>query len=636
MKNCRRARRDLQLKSDDRLPFERELALGAHLDDCADCRAFEARLERIDETLARWPEPASDRIDLDAAIAKIRGRIDAEAPELAAARKPRRWTAIAAAAVVIALIAGALAVRALRGDETEAPRVAQDRLVEPDSLPTAPHDRLAEHLDESNDVNAADNAGDAVAQAPVDSDEALATAAPPAEPIDPARVIAAREFLRTTLTSMNAQLATDASTEEARAFALTVDAALRSGGSWPWRRMSERLLRDDDVTLVKTAARYLGVGADRLSIAALASALERTGSVQSIALALRDAGAATHPAFAEALRDPARSSAAFAAMADAAPLERAALLDSAWRGFSITERDGSAAQTVLDALAESGPPGLTPLLEAGDRGELTEDRLAALLEPQAWAADELLRRAWAVRRSNTGELTLVLCARVAGESALDPLEEQLASNGMRAAALRGFVTVGSSEAFARLVALHEAGHLEFDDVDTALHRLTDDAPYAPHTALLAAANDAQLNGNPSFRRALAGWVLSLETSAAVPALHLIAADARFDPELRRDALLSIGELGGLDDADQLIESFKGFHARDRRLAAACLIAIYALDGEAAAERALEGASLRTVRSALTALRQSRLRDRELSTHRLARVLAPLLDERGTAAERSES
>jgi hypothetical protein len=628
--HCRRARRDLQLKSDDRLPFERELALGAHLDDCADCRAFEATLERIDETLARWPEPASDRIDMDAAISNIRARIDADAPTQAAAPRPRRTAVLAAAAVLLALVAGSLALRALR-DDTEAPRLAQDR---PDRR-IAPSDELAE------------NANDALiphetvasAQAVADPSDSLADAAPPAEPLEPidqARVLAAREFLRATLSSLDAELAVDASTDEARAFAATVDAKLRAGGSWPWRRMSERLLQDDDVALANTAARYVGIGADRLSIAALASALDRVECAPSVAFALRDADSATHPAFAAALRDPARSSVAFVAMLDAPPTARAALLDSAWRGFTPAERDGAAAQSVLEALADTGPPALTPLLDAGRRDEVSEDRLVALLTPHAWAPEELLDRAWSARRSTSGELTLALCAHLAGEAALDPLEQQLGTNGLRDAALRGFVTVGGSDAFARLVALHEAGRLEFDHVDAALHRLTDDAPDAPHAALLVAADAALESGNSAFRRAMAGWVLSLETSAAVPALHLVADDVRFDPELRRDALLAIGELGGIDDADQLIESFKGFHARDRHLAAACLIAIFGLDGEAAAERALEGATPRITRSALTALRQSRQRDRELSTHRLARVLAPLLDERGTAAERSQS
>lgn len=625
--HCRRARRDLQLKSDDRLPFERELALGAHLDDCADCRAFEATLERIDETLARWPEPASDRIDMDAAIANIRARIDADAPTQTAAPRPRRTAVLAAAAVLLALVAGSLALRALR-DDTQAPRLAQDR---PDRR-VAPRDELAE---DANDARTPHETV-ASAQALADPSETLPDAAPPAEPIDQARVLAAREFLRATLSSLDAELAVDASTDEARAFATTVDAELRAGGSWPWRRMSERLLQDDDVALANTAARYLGVGADRLSIAALASALQRVECAQSVALALRDADSATHPAFAAALRDPARSAVAFAAMLDAPPTARAALLDSAWRGFTPEEREGAAAQSVLEALADTGPPALTPLLDAGRRSEVSEDLLVALLAPHDWAPEELLDRAWSAHRSTSGELTLALCAHLAGEAALDPLEQQLGTNGLRDAALRGFVTVGGSDAFARLVALHEAGRLEFDDVDAALHRLTDDAPDAPHAALLAAADAALVSGNSTFSRAMTGWVLSLETSAAVPALHLVAADARFDPGLRRDALLAIGELGGIDDADQLVESFKGFDARDRHLAAACLIAIFALDGEAAAERALEGATPRTTRSALTALRQSRLRDRELSTHRLARVLAPLLDERGTAAERSQS
>lgn len=215
------------------------------------------------------------------------------------------------------------------------------------------------------------------------------------------------------------------------------------------------------------------------------------------------------------------------------------------------------------------------------------------------------------------------------------LERQLSNGDLHAAALDAIAAIASPAAFSRIVTLHSAGQLEFEEVDVALHAVTDANPDAPLRALEAAADAAARSGDASFRRALSGWVLSLETSAAVPALHALAADERFDPESRQGALLAIGELGGLDDADRLIERFREFEARDRRLAAACLIAIHRLDGEAAAERALEGATPRISRSVVATLRQSRLRDRELSTHRLSRALAPWLDERGTSEGRSQ-
>ncbi|MCA8978635.1 MAG: hypothetical protein KDC14_01320 [Planctomycetes bacterium] len=610
--NCRRARRDLQLKSDDRLTFERELALGAHLEGCADCRAFEATLERIDETLARWPEPASDRIDLDAALARINARIDAETPDVAPAAAPRRTAWIAAAAGVVALVVGALAWRALRPEAPAEPHFAEN--VPPPAprveTPTAPKDLV---------------------EAP---DEAVALVDEP-EPIDPDRVQNAREFLRTTLTELEPQLATAASTDEARAFAASVDEALRTGGSWPWRRMSERLLREDDAALVRTAARYVGIGADRLSIAALASTLERPDCADAVALALRDAGAATHPALADALRDPSRSQAAFVALSVAPDADRAVLLELAWRGFDDGRRESDAARAVLDALTSTGTAALAPLVDAGVRGELSEDRLVELLRGESWSTSALIDAAARARRSANGELTLLLCARVAGESALEVLERQLSNGDLHAAALDAIAAIASPAAFSRIVTLHSAGQLEFEEVDVALHAVTDANPDAPLRALEAAADAAARSGDASFRRALSGWVLSLETSAAVPALHALAADERFDPESRQGALLAIGELGGLDDADRLIERFREFEARDRRLAAACLIAIHRLDGEAAAERALEGATPRISRSVVATLRQSRLRDRELSTHRLSRALAPWLDERGTSEGRSQ-
>lgn len=607
--HCRRARRELQLRSDDRLPFERELALGVHLEACADCRAFEATLERIDETLARWPEPASDRIDVDTALAAIHARIDADAPVAAAESRPRRTAWLAAAAVLLALVVGVLAVRG-----TEQP---ESRTAELDPL-----------------TSREDHAKPAVDAAPTEEHAELAGPSPP-ERIDPERVRVAREFLLSTLASMGSQLAANATTDEARDFATSVDDALRAGGSWPWRRMSERLLREDDPALVRTAARYVGIGADRLSIAALASALERVDCAASVALALRDAGAATHPALAEALRDPLRAPAAFDAVSTATVAERVALLETAWRGFSTEARETALGRSVLEALAAAGPESLTALIAGCVRGDVTEDQLVALLEDRAWAAGELIDGAWRARRSASGELTLVLSARVAGEAALDALEHQLTSGEMHADALRALTIVGGPDAFARLVLLHEAGRLEFDEADAALHAVAEADPDAPPLALRLAAESARESGNASFQLALAGWVLSLETSAAVPALHLLAADPRFDPETRQAALLALGELGGLDDVDRLLEHFATFGARDRRLAAACLIALHGLDGDAAVERALVDANPRTLRSVLTALRRSKLRDRELSTHRLARALTPVLDERGIAQGRSQ-
>lgn len=611
---CRTARRELQLRSDDRLSFERELALGVHLETCSACRAFEATLERIDESLARWPEPASERIDLDAAWSAIRTRIEPAPMETPAAAPPARGTWIAAASIVSALVVGALAWRAFDAhrsaadSRTIAPRIVESGVTTPPALPTG---EAPNHVAPTESVVAS------------------------AEPIDPQRVIAAREFLLAALTSVEPRPRPDASIREVREFAMAVDEELRAGGSWPWRRMAERLLREEPAEVADIAARYLGIGADRLTVTALASALDRVECCEAVALALRDAGAATHPAIAAALRDPSRFAAASSAVAVLSASERAQVFDVALRGLPVQDRAANDIDALIVALADTGPEALPALLEACAREDLSTARLAEVLRARAWAADELVAAAWRARRSATGELTLQLAAQVAGLASLDALEDQIVRSGLRAAALHAMSSVGGSEAFVRIASLHSAGYVDFDSVDRALHALTDTDPLATRAAVLSGIEESLVRGDPAPARVLAGWVLSLETSAAIPALQLVASDARFEDELRHDALLAIGELGGPDDAESLITRFATYQSRDKRLAAACLIAIHALGGDAAAERALSNADPRSTRSVLTTLKRGSRRDRERSTHRLARALVPLLDEQAAAEGRSQ-
>jgi len=615
---CRRSRADLYLRTDDRLPFERGLALDAHLEQCADCRALAATLEQIDESLVRWPEPASERLDLDAAMSKIHARIGQFEEETVPVRAvfwhgtPLR---LAAAAALIIAITGFYLLREDTNAERALPRDSMD---------------VAESVPQ-------DPSQDAVAQLPsVESDShgQVQESAPQvgSEPIDRQRVRDARELLHAALLAASDELPAGASSDEALAFAAALDVELRGSGNWPWRRMSERILSDKNPRAARAAARYLGVRADRMSIAALAESLEREDLAREAALALRDAGATDHPALADALRDSARYGFALAALVDAQPATRAQLIASALEELPEREHAASQAQSLLAALADTGSAALPYLLEASVRGDLNTDELVALLDTREWAADALLDAAVGTRRGDADELALTVCARIAGDMCIDTLTAKLTNDSLRSAALDGFVALASPAAFGELVTLHSAGRLDFDEADTALHALAESNSDAAAVALTDALEASEMLGSPATQRRVAEWVLSLETSGAVPALRILASAGAIDPELRRGALLAIGELGALDDLEWLIESFRNLGPRERRLAAACLIAIHSLGEEAAALRALDGAPDRAVRPILNVLRRSQRRDRELSTHRLARALVPVLAEQESEAE----
>ncbi len=648
--SCRRARRAALLRADDRLPFEGGLALDEHLAGCDACRAYAELVEDVEETLARWPEPPAERLDVDAAVSAVRRRIGAESrnadgvdPSAAPRRsfaflvfaKPARVAAVAAVTIVVAAAAWfAWSSRTASTDPVE-PRVAsKDR----DAF-----DGSADAVASGITNDGASEPGDDVAArtervAPADADTAAGASLPEPEPIDRDRLAAARARLAAVLAANADALPVGATRDEARDFASAVDDALAADGDWPWRRFAERELAAPDTGLARAAARYLGATGDGLSAAALAQASKAHDTAPAVMLALRDLERLDAPECAAALADPARADAVLAALAgaDDATAVRviARAVDRAFDARVIADRSSRAkdanaspaeipshtdlaahADRLIDALLDRGPASLDAAIAACARGVLSREALHDRAGDRAWFAASIASAAASASADERGALAWWLDARTNGASAVPALVARAERGTARGAALEALVATRSADAFAAIVALHDAGLVDFDAADRALHAIAEARPDAVATIAPLATTD----------RATAAWILALDTSAAVPALRALVADEGAAPDVRRDAILALGRLGGADEAEWLAPRVRAFSPRDRQLAAAALIAVHRLDGDAAAERALEGAPDRLRNTSLQILRRADRLDREPPVHRLSRALAPWLE-----------
>ena len=142
---------------------------------------------------------------------------------------------------------------------------------------------------------------------------------------------------------------------------------------------------------------------------------------------------------------------------------------------------------------------------------------------------------------------------------------------------------------------------------------------------------------PDGRRELVALLLEVEAPGAVTPLVTALEDTELPLELRIEIALHLGEHGTPEVAGALLGRFERCEASERRLAAACLIGLWRLEGEATLLAALDEAPRRTQRNLLSILRR-RGRDERLtpSIYKLARELKPFLSERDSANRRSST
>jgi hypothetical protein len=128
-------------------------------------------------------------------------------------------------------------------------------------------------------------------------------------------------------------------------------------------------------------------------------------------------------------------------------------------------------------------------------------------------------------------------------------------------------------------------------------------------------------------RLLVDLLVSSGDARSAPALCELAFAVLLDPGERQWAALAVGEVGAAPDAERLGGSFAGLGRADKVLAAAVLISIQRLAGEAGVRRALVGAAPGRDASdpKLLELLRRRCAGGAVSLFKIARALEPWLE-----------
>lgn len=662
---CRDARRALERRIDERLALEVGFELDAHLEDCAACRERLQRGDALDEAIARMPEPPLERLDVEHSVSAIRARIEAERGAAASApprRAPLRRTAALKWAALAAAASLALAIMlserdgagAPDGSGASSPAVAQQ----------SPHDdgtndapTPVASANEIQPSRGADSPQSTTTPAPVPSPSDPGAAAPNAtapgatapgatalrnpNPVDAERLERARGEVRGRLLAAAEGLGASPSDDEITAFVVRFDAAasdLRSG-DWPVLRLVERALRDGEADVAGPAARYLGRRGDRATWSRLEDALEREDLQFTVVDALADAGEDGLDGLASALRRPDVREAALLALRDAGSYAAAARI-----AFALTEERAATLEGISLEAPESGTAANDDLLEAliafderaigalialGKDGALQLEELVAALErmPAApeWLADAL---GGAGRRDDPD--TLVRCAtRLNPEAAAEWLVDHARDRRHGALVRSELPRVAGEPGVAALIALAKDQRTPGDTLDALVGRSleVDAQRFASHARLISMGHQV----------VLAELLIGAEDPLAIHGLRVLAQVAEMPEEIRRDVILAIGEVGDDSDVDLLLALFANLQEHQRMLAAGGLVALHALGGDSAVQRALEGAEERDLRNLLGLLRRRKAGSGTTSSlYKLARGLRPFLSARDQATQDSSS
>ncbi len=657
---CRDARRALERRIDERLALEVGFELDAHLERCAACRERLQRGDALGEALARMPEPPLERIDVEHSVSAIRARVEAARGAAAPASRRRAplvtWAAVAAAAsLALALVwsergsdssqngAGgpspAVAGQALENDATG---VASATGVATSSATDAP----------TNTTTPAPVRSPSDPGAVTSGATATETTAPRnPNPVDAQRLGRARGEVRGRLLAAAEGLGPSPRLEDLTAFVRRFDestADLRSE-DWPVLRLVEGALHDDDANIAVLAARYLGRRGDRATWPRLENALEREDLQFVVVDAFADAGEAGFDGLASALRRPdlreaallalsdAGSEAAARCIADQLARERAAagevaLLEAPSRNAESQETPAPRAPAqsdLLEALVGFDDHAVGVLLALGEDGALPFEELLGALErmPAApeWLADALDE----APRARDPEMLVRCATQLQPEAAAEWLLDH-ARDRRHAALVRSELPRVAGEAgVAALIVLAEDQRTSSDTLDALVGQsLEFDAErFATHAEQLPVLHQV----------VLAELLIGAEDPLAVHGLRVLAQGVQMPEELRRDVLLAIGEVGDETDVELLLALFADLREHERLLAASGLVALHALGGDPAVQRALEGAEERDLRNLLGLLRRRKAGSGTTSSiYKLARGLRPFLSARDRATQDSSS
>lgn len=585
MKGCRQARRRLWLEADGELPLEETLRLDEHVARCAACAELRGRLRALHGALQALPEPPEQALDADAAVEAVRARLargpaprgpaDRAAPPAAPVAEPvrtRRRAGLAAAGLAAASLAVAV-YGAWPRSALDAPTLARA-----DGAPATEHR-----------TGGPDPSRPGAPAAPE-----LARGDEPDRDDEAARLAGARARVREALLASTSEA--DAGSEP-RSIALRFERLAAPVGQegYSLARLAEDLLGDPDPAAARAAARYLGVRGDRVSAVALRAALGRADVARAVVLALGDLGAAGVRGLADALQDPDLRPSARDRLAAIGGPDAARALEERLHRVDPSDPEAPA---LLDGLARCGPAALPALLRAGEAGIARLSRV-----PEGAAALLALCEA-AGPGSDVGTL-LEAVAALRPEGALPWLESRSCESEHGSRALSVVAEIGGEEAWEVFVRLQVAGRVPDDALvaaaSRALERDPDEAVLAARARI--AAKDA--HGAEELSRL---FFACADPAASGALVELVRAPLLPD-DTRQWAALAVGELaggpGGEPFADAAAEglalALEELAPRDRRLHAACLVAIHALRGERGVRAALARQRLERIEPVLAVL-----------------------------------
>lgn len=605
---CRHARRALRLRADEELCLKDELALEAHVADCSRCAALERSLLLLDEAWADLPEPVLDRVDPEAAAEAVCARL-AQAPTRRRRAAWIGWSALAAASLLLAFIVIRLASR--EPDQEVAPR---EPLARGEQAPTPREPARPQP---------------SIAEAPI-----AATTERGSTDFDSARLAEVRAELAEDLLEFGGDLAADASLEARESFATLVDletVRLRRE-LWPVRRLIEGLAVEGEPAVGRAALHYLGVRGDRRSPGPLREALHDPARARVAVEALHTLGEAGIEGLDEALSLPWAREAALAALARDSDSEALELLAKEYaRGHEQQEQQAPATAWVPAHLAAAGAPGLVRLIELHSGGALGDARFVELTRVTEGAAEWLTERL-ASNELESAPSVLLAAAHVVPEEAAYWLSTHL-HDRRHAALCRELLpqVEGPPAVFALIAAINDARLDSEELVELTRRTLELDAErFVP----IVGVRDS---GSAKARVELVALLLEVPSAAADAPLLAALGDSALPLELHIELALRMGALEDAAARDALLALFERCGLAERRLAAACLIALWRSTGEDVLTLALDGASQRTRRNLLSILRRRGASERMTpSIYKLARELKPFLSERDSATRRSST
>ncbi|MCK6449067.1 MAG: zf-HC2 domain-containing protein [Planctomycetes bacterium] len=558
--NCEAARESGFAELDGALAPQDAAELARHLAECAACRAHVLAARRLEFALRAADAPQLDDAELAAAVRDVVRRTTRRrlSPRVA-------WSAALVAATVLAFVwfvRNALDTRdtsdARPIAETETPRDGtQPR--DSERVPEAPGASVDAPTHTPERTRAGVDVAVATALFGVDAELALE-----------------RARLRGALQA--SALPPRATRAEVERFALELDAGgefVRAGTDAGLRQV-EACLRDASPELAARAARYLGVRADRRSLAPLSRS---NAPRDELALTFLDLAARVPEALARALDEPAERDLVLSRAADAS------LAPRAWADALVAVGETSATRWigVLERLQpEEFAACVARDVDPEVLGDVLTDPANAALATREDVGGALASAMFGAT-GERAERWLGFCERVPVPEAADWLVDALGERRSRAAALVALARLDGAAGFAELLAEVGRGRAKRADLVAVLRERAD-----RDAAALRTFTDTVLARSDDAAELWLDALIESEAVGASSALVAFAVHRGLPHELRSSAFDALCERASAAASAELAGRLPTFTRRERRLAALGLLAVARHGVEADLELALAG------------------------------------------------